>query len=296
MRQIVLSVVADAPEPVSAAPAPSCSIPEIVASQNRPAHRPDANELMASMIERTDRHSTLRFWLVFCLATACLLAVVGRVALLARSRMATASAESAAQRHAGPGPASNEGEASTPAQGVGANFRALVAVAQGGDAAAQYDVGIRCLQGDGVPVDTAAAADWFRRAAIGKHAGAQYQLAMAYATGSGVPVDWRAAYEWLVVARANGDSRSEDALRTLGPKLSPPDIAQVRFDIGEMYASGTGVQADPVTAYSWYKLAEEAGEQRAQKAEGELAAKMTEHEISIARNRAAKWLEKHYIK
>ena len=44
-------------------------------------------------------------------------------------------------------------------------FRTLLAQAEMGDPSAQYDVGIRYVQGDGVEKDPAKAADWLRRAA-----------------------------------------------------------------------------------------------------------------------------------
>ena len=54
----------------------------------------------------------------------------------------------------------------------------------GGDASAQYDLGLRYATGEGVPQDDSEAVTWYRLAAEQGHALAQATLGHMYATGS----------------------------------------------------------------------------------------------------------------
>jgi hypothetical protein len=77
-----------------------------------------------------------------------------------------------------------------------------VQAAQDGDIAAQYEVGVRIVNGDGVwdPPNYALASSYFRRAAERGHAGAQAELGMLYHGGHGVPHNDVDAYTWLTLA------------------------------------------------------------------------------------------------
>jgi len=99
-------------------------------------------------------------------------------------------------------------------------------------------------------------------AALSGYPGAQYDLGVAYARGQGVQSDYTVASTWLILARANGERRAESLIRELTPKLSESETGRIRWNLGEMYASGFGVQADKVTSYMWHCLAEAAGEGR----------------------------------
>ena len=66
--------------------------------------------------------------------------------------------------------------------------------AEQGDAAAQYNLGVRYdtvryYTGAGVPRDDAEAVRWYRLAADQGHAGAQSHLGLKYEYGQGVPQD-----------------------------------------------------------------------------------------------------------
>jgi len=52
-------------------------------------------------------------------------------------------------------------------------------------------------QGQGMPVNQAEAAEWYRRAADQGYAEAQHKLGMQYAEGRGVLRDYALAYMWL---------------------------------------------------------------------------------------------------
>lgn len=65
-------------------------------------------------------------------------------------------------------------------------FRRL---AEGGNAPAQYNLGILYANGDGVERNYAEAISWFRKAADQEFADAQFNLGAMYFRGEGVPID-----------------------------------------------------------------------------------------------------------
>ena len=132
-------------------------------------------------------------------------------------------------------------------------------------------------------------------AALSGHPDAQYDLGLAYARGLGVQSDYTVASTWLILAMANGDLRAESLIRELTPKLSEAEMGRIRWNLGEMYANGFGIQADRVTAYMWHCLAEAAGEGRSRSARSRLALTMTRREVSDANARASLWLRRHRL-
>ncbi len=132
-------------------------------------------------------------------------------------------------------------------------------------------------------------------AALSGHPDSQYDLGVAYARGLGVQSDYTVASTWLILAMANGERRAESLIRELTPKLSESETGRIRWNLGEMYANGFGVQADKVTAYMWHCLAEAAGEGRSGRAKSRLALTMTSLEVSDANARASLWLRRHRL-
>ena len=63
------------------------------------------------------------------------------------------------------------------------------AKAEHGDAQAQLDLGIRCLQGSGVRRNDEEAVKWFRKSAGQNCAAGQLELAYCYTNGRGVAQD-----------------------------------------------------------------------------------------------------------
>ena len=71
------------------------------------------------------------------------------------------------------------------------------AKAAAGDAVAQFNLGIRYCEGQGVANDQKEAIKWFRKAAEQNHAGAQYRLGRCYYEGKGVTKDYVEAVKWF---------------------------------------------------------------------------------------------------
>ena len=94
-----------------------------------------------------------------------------------------------------------------------------------GDVAAQFDLGDKYLNGEGVPQDNGEAARWFRLAADQGHARAQASLGFMYSNGDGVPRDDGEAARWYRFAADQG-------------------YANAQFSLGVMYGNGRGVSPD----------------------------------------------------
>lgn len=77
---------------------------------------------------------------------------------------------------------------------------ALLAKAQAGVAAAEFQIGYKYETGEGVPQDCTKAAFWYRKAADQGDANAQYNLALLYNSGQGVPQDYAEGYFWSELA------------------------------------------------------------------------------------------------
>ena len=114
-----------------------------------------------------------------------------------------------------------------------------------GDAVAQYNLGVKYHEGQGVPQDYAEALKWYRKAAEQGLANAQYNIGILFEAGRGVPQDAAEAVKWYRLAAEQGDAD-----------------AQVR--LGYMYAVGHGVVQDSTEAVMWLRLAAEQGHADAQ--------------------------------
>ena len=123
-------------------------------------------------------------------------------------------------------------------------YRHWLPLAQGGDPAAQRNIGQLYRLGRGVARDPAVAAEWYRRAARMGLRGAQTNLARLYLTGDGVEQDYQAAGKWFKAAAVQGHA-----------------IAQ--YNLGVMYELGLGFTPDNAQARAWYNLAAKAGHRQA---------------------------------
>ncbi len=102
--------------------------------------------------------------------------------------------------------------------------------AEKGLADAQYNLAVMYDGGEGVDRDPAEAVRWYRRAAEQGHALAQLNLGAAYGDGQGVPRSYPQSYVWLSLAadRLEGDDR-EVALRnreTAASRLTTGQLAE----------------------------------------------------------------------
>lgn len=84
-------------------------------------------------------------------------------------------------------------------------------LAKGGNAEAQYTLGMMHRAGRGVPHDYIEARKWYLLAAEQGHPMAQFYLGWIYAGGKGVPKDYILAHMWInnAIANAKDEARVE---------------------------------------------------------------------------------------
>jgi TPR repeat protein len=114
-----------------------------------------------------------------------------------------------------------------------------------GLADAQHVLGLCYALGDGVAKDSTKAVELFQKAADQGHEDAQCSLGLGYATGSGVATDLTKAAEWFQKAADQGHTKAQ-------------------YYLGWCYAEGDGVTKDINKAVEWYKKAADHGHAEAQ--------------------------------
>ena len=81
------------------------------------------------------------------------------------------------------------------------------------DAEAQYELGARYVNGQGVPQSYAEAVKWYRKAAEQGDAVGQYNLGAMYSLGSGVQKDMAQATKWIRKAAEQGHLDAKEWLK-----------------------------------------------------------------------------------
>lgn len=97
-------------------------------------------------------------------------------------------------------------------------------LAESGDAAAQFNLGLMYLDGAGVPQSLPHAIEWFRRSADQGYTKAQYNLGAMYAVGRGIKRDYITAHMWLNLCAAKGDAKCAAQRDLVAAKLKPRDL------------------------------------------------------------------------
>jgi len=121
--------------------------------------------------------------------------------------------------------------------------------AEQGNAEAQFILGKRYDNGDGVEKNAEEAVEWYRKAAEQGNSDAQLALGGCYSIGCGVEENPEEAIKWLLKAVEQGNSDAQLAL-------------------GRCYLNGYGVEENPEEAFKWYRKAAEQGNSDAQLALG----------------------------
>jgi len=105
--------------------------------------------------------------------------------------------------------------------------------AEQGVATAQFNLGMKYLQGDGVPQDYEEAEEWFRQSAEQGNTSAQCMLGAMYATGLGVIENPIQAYMWLTLSidgskgkQAPFLQKATDLSNTIVKKMTPQQIEE----------------------------------------------------------------------
>jgi localization factor PodJL len=196
---------------------------------------------------------------------------------------AAAPVASGAQRLASvPAPATKSPPAHTPVvkpanQAAQSATEKLTALANTGDSKGELLLGLKYLDGSGVPANEAEAARWLSRAAQQGEPVAQYRLGTLYERGRGVPADPKQAVHWYELAAKQGNRKAMHNLAVAFAEGSgePKDYAQAaqwfskaanygladsQFNLAVLYERGMGVKQSLVDAYKWYAVAAAQGD------------------------------------
>jgi GAF domain-containing protein/Sel1 repeat-containing protein/PilZ domain-containing protein len=101
-------------------------------------------------------------------------------------------------------------------------------MAVAGDPEAQWQLGIRYHNGNGIARDDAQAVKWFELAAEQGNVAAQGALGAYYWSGRGVPEDLTKAYFWSAIAMAQGDAMSKARIEGLSSQMTRPQVSAAR--------------------------------------------------------------------
>lgn len=150
----------------------------------------------------------------------------------------------------------------------------LTLQAEKGDPDAQFSLGNRYLNGEGVDQDNFAALRWFTLAAESGNANAQYNIAVMYLNGIGVIKDPAQAVTWFVRAAENGDAPSQYTLAVL------------------LFNGQLGVPQNIPQAYKWFTLAGAAGHKAAAANAVLVQELLPANEVVAMQTEAQQWIDK----
>lgn len=116
------------------------------------------------------------------------------------------------------------------------NIAILERMAARGNLDAQFELGIRLLEGEGVEKDVKQAADWLMKAAEQHHLPSMNAVGTLYESGTGVEKDEKKAVEWYRKAAEYGFPLAQQ-------------------NLSDCYENGRGVKKDTKEAVKWLQLA-----------------------------------------
>jgi localization factor PodJL len=181
--------------------------------------------------------------------------------------------------------------------------RGLRSAALTGNAAAEYEIGVRYAEGRGVTLNYEEAARWFERAANRNLAPAQYRLGSLYEKGNGVKKDLDQARRLYRAAADAGNGKAMHNLAVLYAEglEGKPDfrnaaewfrqaamrgIADSQYNVAILYARGLGVEQNLAESYKWFALAAQRGDQDAAKKRDDVSARLEPAQLTAAQQAA----------
>jgi localization factor PodJL len=179
----------------------------------------------------------------------------------------------------------------------------LTTAANAGNPRAQLIVGLKYLDGDGIPANDGEAAKWLVRAADAGEPVAQYRLGTLYERGRGVPVDAAKAVRWyqaaanqgsrkamhnLAVAFAEGAGVKKDFTEASRWFLKAANLglSDSQFNLAVLYERGLGVPQNLVDAYKWYAIAASQGDTESKSRIGAIASQLDTESRAAAQHAA----------
>ncbi|MFP6707283.1 MAG: tetratricopeptide repeat protein [Alphaproteobacteria bacterium] len=154
------------------------------------------------------------------------------------------------------------------------DMKNLLALAVTCQAQAQYLIGARYQEGDGVIQGFSKVAIWCRKAAEQNYPNALYNLGHYYYSGKGVNRDFKAAKYLFEKAASAGNDKAPG-------------------NLGVMYMIGEGVSRDLVEAFKLATIGIANGDRRAAEFRRDIAGHLTDNQISAGGVRARLWFYRH---
>lgn len=175
-----------------------------------------------------------------------------------------------------------------------------------GDPSAEFEVGARFAEANGVPQNFPEAVRWYQRSATQGFVQSQYRLATLFERGLGVKPDLARAKIWYQRAAEGGNIKAMHNLAVLsaGRTAKTPDyataatwftsaaergLADSQFNLAVLYEGGLGVEKDARTAYKWYAIAARSGDQEATRRRDEMERTLNATDLGAARALVANW-------
>jgi localization factor PodJL len=169
-----------------------------------------------------------------------------------------------------------------------------------GDAAAEYEIGMRYLEGRGLPQNSAEALRWLERAARSGLAPAQFRLGGLYEKGQGTKKDPEAARKLYLSAAEKGNAKAMHNLAVLYAegidgkpdyktaaiwfrKAAEYGTADSQHNLGILYARGVGVEQNLAESYKWFALAANQGDRDSANKRDEVAARLDRGSLMAAK-------------
>ena len=129
------------------------------------------------------------------------------------------------------------------------------------DSSAQFQLGVKYYNGDGVEQSYEEAVKWFTKSAENGHSQAQYNLAVMYEDGEGVKQNIDEAVKWYKESAKNGNNDSIEALKELGIDYKKePTTPEEQFQ----FANDCYKEKKYEEAIKWCKKSAEQGHTKAQ--------------------------------
>jgi TPR repeat protein len=151
------------------------------------------------------------------------------------------------------------------------------AQADQGEAQAQFALGFKYANGEGVAQDYGQAAGWYLKAAEQSHALAQCNLGVIYAKGHGVPRDDAQAAMWFRKAADQGDAGAQFNLGRSHHRASHGKSPEAALELR-------------IEAYKWLRLAADQGYRGSDSARASVMLNMTREEVIEGNNRVTAFL------
>ncbi len=156
----------------------------------------------------------------------------------------------------------------------------LRAEAAKGKAAAEYEVGVRLVEGKSAPVNTEEGLRWLRRAAKSGIIPAHLWIGSLYEKGQGVEKDLTMARTHYLVAAEKGNAKAMHNLAVLYAegidgrrdyktaarwfqRASERGIADSQYNLAVLLMRGIGIDQNHYEAYKWFALAALQGDREA---------------------------------